>query len=123
MNGEKRKALLDELAKVANEGRFFVSMETDVKFFRGMVPAATPRVCLGVRLNGESTRTTTSAPAMITDPGLPDYGSVIYLKLTTKEKDEICTMLTNIAQKIGVGFKLLKDRTKYSDGLQYYRFS
>lgn len=122
MNGEKREALLDKLVGLANEGRFFVSMETDCKFFRGLAPA-TPRVCVGVLLKGNSIRPTVTAGPMISDQGFPNNGSVVYRTLTEEEKDQICTTLSNIAQEIGVRFRLLKIATQYSDGLLYYRFS
>jgi hypothetical protein len=122
MNGEKRNVLLNELVNLANEGHFFVSMETDSKFFRGLAPA-TPRVCVGVLLSGDSARPTVTAGPMLSDYPLPNNGSIVYRALTDEEKDEICTILTNIAQKAGVHFRLLKVWTRCSDGLLYYRFA
>lgn len=121
MNSKEREGLLNELVNLANEGHFFVSMETDYKFFRGLAPA-TPRVCVGVLLNGNSARPTVTAGPMISDRGLPNNGSVVYRTLTNSEKDEICTILTNIAQKVGVRFKLLRGMTNHLDGLLWYRF-
>jgi hypothetical protein len=122
MNGEKREVLLNELINLANEGHFFVSMETDSEFFRGLAPA-TPEVRVGVLLDGESARPTVTAGPMLSDRGFPNKGSVVYRTLTEGEKDEICTILTNVAQKTGVRFKLLKGATQYSDGLLCYKFS
>ncbi|MES2213315.1 MAG: hypothetical protein V4473_00565 [Patescibacteria group bacterium] len=121
MNGEKREALLGELISLAKKEHYFVSMETDNSFFRGVAPA-TPRVCVGIFPKEDSTRPTVTAGPMIFDHGLPNNGSVVYLTLTDREKEEICKVLSNIAQKVGVHFKLLKAMTNHGDGLLWYRF-
>ncbi len=121
MNGEKREALLGELISLAKEKRYFVSMETDNTFFRGVAPA-TPRVCVGVFPKEGSARPTVTAGPMIFDRGLPHNGSVVCRTLTDREKEEICKILSDIAQKAGVHFKLLKGMTNHEDGLLWYRF-
>lgn len=121
MNGEKRKALLKELIDLAEGRRFFVSMETDSKFFRGEA-SATPEVRIGVLLTEDSTRPTVTAGPLLSDRGLPDYGSVVFRALTNDEKEEICTILSGIASRAGVSFKLLKGMTNVLDGLLWYRF-
>lgn len=121
MNSEKRKILLSELVNLANEGHYFVSMETDSKFFRGLAPA-TPRVCIGILLKGESTRPTVTAGPMLSDDPLPNNGSVVYRTLTDVEKEQICTILSGIAQRIEVHFKLIRGMTRSFPALLYYRF-